>query len=467
MKLSFHGAARTVTGTKHLIKLNNGKNILLDCGMFQGMGSQTDELNNHFGFNPLSISCLLLTHAHIDHTGLIPKLVKEGFEGKIYSTAATKDLTDILLHDSALIQLSDLEFINKKRMSNNLPSLEPLYDGDAVYKTMMLFETVNYNEWIKIDDDVEVIYTNTGHLIGSAAITLRITEDGKTTTLTFSGDVGRYRSVILAPPAELPQTDYLILESTYSNKLHEIIFNTVDTLHDWIVKTCLEKKGKLVIPAFSVGRTQEILYSLNQLELEKRLPELNYFVDSPLSQKATEVIKSYPDNYNEKLQRVLKIDEDPFMFKGLKYVESAEDSKQLVEYNESCVIISASGMADAGRVKHHIISTIGNAKNTILFVGYCEKTSLGGQLINGEKMVEIFGDSFEVIAEVNQLQSMSAHGDYDDLLKFMGNQDSEKLRQVFLVHGEFEVQKDFYERLQRKGFENVIIPEMHNEYEIG
>jgi metallo-beta-lactamase family protein len=434
--------------------------------MFQGMGAQTDDLNNHFGFNPQNVSCLLLSHAHIDHTGLIPKLVKEGFTGKIYATPATRDLTDILLHDSALIQLTELEYTNKRRAANGLLPLELLYDGDAVYKSMTLFETVNYNEWVTIDDDVDVMYTNAGHLIGSAAITLRIKENGKTTTITFSGDVGRYRSVILSPPSELPQADYFILESTYGNKLHDIIFNTVDTLHEWIMKTCVEKQGKLIIPAFSVGRTQEVLYALNQLELEKRLPELSYFVDSPLSQKATDVIKSYPDDYNEKLQRVLKIDEDPFMFKGLKYVESADDSKQLVEYNQPCVIISASGMADAGRVKHHIVSTISHTKNTILFVGYCEKTSLGGQLLSGEKMVEIFGNSYEVVAEVNQLQSMSAHGDYDDLFKFLGGQDPEKLKQLFLVHGEFEVQKDLFERLQRKGFENVIIPEMHNEYEL-
>lgn len=466
MKLSFHGAARTVTGTKHLIKLKNGKNILLDCGMFQGMGSQTEQLNNHFGFNPSTISYLLLTHAHIDHTGLIPKLVKEGFNGKIYSTEATKDLTDILLHDSALIQLYDLEFTNKRRADNELPPLEPLYDGDAVYKTMTLFETVNYNEWVKVDDDIEVFYTNTGHLIGSAAITLRITEEGKTSVITFGGDVGRYRSVILAPPAEMPQADHFILESTYGNKLHDAIFNTVDSLYDWIDKTCIQKQGKLIIPAFSVGRTQEILYALNQLELEKRLPELNYFVDSPLSQKATEVIKSYPDHYNEKLQKILKIDEDPFKFNGLKYVESVEDSKQLVDHNEPCVIISASGMADSGRVKHHIFSTIKHTKNTILFVGYCEKNSLGGQLINGAKSVELFGEDVEVMAEVSQMQSMSAHGDYDDLLKFIACQDPGKLKQLYLVHGEFDVQKDFFERLQRKGYENVIIPEMHNEYEL-
>lgn len=466
MKLSFHGAARTVTGTKHLLKLKNGKKILFDCGMFQGMGQQTDELNNHFGFDPTEISCLLLSHAHIDHTGLIPKLVKEGFAGKIYCTAATKDLTDILLHDSAEIQCYEIEYINKKRASKDLPPYEPLYDAEVVKTAMELFEVVEYDTWQIVDDGVEVMFTNAGHLIGSAAINIRITENDDVTAVTFSGDVGRYRSVILSPPAEFPQADYVILESTYGNQLHEMVSGNIDELLSWIKKTCIKKQGKLIIPAFSVGRTQEVLYALNQLELEKRLPELNYFVDSPLSKKATDVVKSYPDNYNEKLQRILRIDEDPFHFNGLKYIETVEESKQLVKYNEPCVIISASGMADAGRVKHHIAGTISDAKNTILFVGYCERHSLGGQLVNGAKEVEIFGDPFDVIAEVGQMKSMSAHGDYDDLTRFVSCQDAEKVKKIFLVHGEYDVQKDFAERLQRKGFENVLIPGMHNEYDL-
>ncbi|TDH26053.1 MBL fold metallo-hydrolase [Segetibacter sp. 3557_3] len=463
MRISFHGAARTVTGTKHLIKLDNGTQILLDCGMFQGMGTQTDELNRNFGFDPRDINYLLLSHAHIDHTGLIPKLVKDGFEGKIFCTPATKDLTEILLHDSAEIQCYDLEYINKRRAANDLPPHEPFYDVEVVGKTMERFETVDYDQWTALEDGMEFMFSNAGHLIGSAAVNMRINENGKTTSITFSADIGRYSSVILSPPAQFPQADHVILETTYGNKQHDALFNTVDTLRSWIKKTCIEKKGKLIIPAFSVGRTQEVLYALNQLELEKRLPELSYFVDSPLSQKATQVVKSYPDNYNEKVQRILKIDEDPFKFNGLKFVETVEDSRKLVDYQEPCVIISASGMADAGRVKHHIMSTIGEEKNTILFVGYCETRSLGGQLLSGEKQVEIFGEVYDVIAEVGQMQSMSAHGDYDDLLKFLSCQEAEKVKNVFLVHGEYDVQKDFAERLQRRGYENVTIPALHSE----
>ena len=467
MKISFHGAARTVTGSKHLLRLDNGTNILLDCGMFQGMGPQTDELNRNFGFEAGEIDYLLLSHAHIDHTGLIPKLVKDGFKGKIFCTPATKDLSEILLHDSAEIQCYDIEYVNKKRAQKNLPPYEPYYDAELVAKTMELFETKEYEEWFAIEEGAEVMFSNAGHLIGSASVNIRVTENGKSTNITFSADVGRYRSVLLSPPACFPQADHLILETTYGNKLHDALFNTVDTLRSWIIKTCIEKKGKLIIPAFSVGRTQEVLYALNQLELEKALPELSYFVDSPLSRKATHVVKSYPGNYNEKVQKILEIDEDPFHFNGLKYVDNVEDSRKLVDYNEPCVIISASGMADAGRVKHHIASTVGNEKNTILFVGYCEAHSLGGQLLKGEPEVEIFGDVYNVKAEIAQMQSMSAHGDYDDLLKFVSCQEPEKVKNIFLVHGEYDVQKDFAERLQRRGFENVCIPAMHHEVELG
>lgn len=462
MKLAFHGGARTVTGTKHLLTLDNGKKYLLDCGMFQGMGAETDALNSDFGFDAKEVQCLFLSHAHIDHSGLIPKLVKEGFTGKIYSTPATKDLAEILLHDSAEIQAYEVEYNNKKRLAGE--PYEPLYNSENVNGAMALFETVSYNEWIKADENVEIMFSNAGHLIGSAAINMKVTENEKTTSITFSGDVGRYRSALLQSPAETPQADYIILESTYGDKMHDIAFNTIDNLYKWVKKICVDQKGKLVIPAFSVGRTQEILYSLNQLELEKRLPELSYFVDSPLSTKATEVIKSYKDEYNERLQNILKIDEDPFLFKGLKYVETAEESRQLVNYKEPCVIISSSGTADAGRVKHHILSCIDGESNAVLMSGYCQSASLGGQLLNGARKVEIFGDTLHVLAEVGQMKSLSAHGDSDDLCRFINCHDAEKVKTVFLVHGEYLVQQELAARLQRKGFEKIEMPSMHQEF---
>lgn len=466
MKLSFHGAARTVTGTKHLVTLENGTNILLDCGLFQGLGQQTDDLNSRFGFNPKNIHYLILSHAHIDHTGLIPKLVKEGFTGKIYCTPATKDLSEILLYDSAEIQTYEVEHINKRRAVKNLPPYEPLYTSEDVESSMSLFETVEYDTWFELVEGASFIFTNTGHLIGSAAITLKVNEGGKEIIVAFSGDVGRQRSVLLPPPTPIQQADYIILESTYGDKRHDISFNVVKTLRQWIERTCMEKGGKLVIPAFSVGRTQEILYGLNQLSLEKRLPEIQYFIDSPLSLKATETIKKYTDQFNDRLQQVLRIDDDPFHFKGLKYVESVEDSRRLVDHEQPCVIISASGTADAGRVRHHINSIIRDSKNSVLMVGYCGEQSLGGQLLSGCKEVDIFGDPCEVKAEIGKMAGMSAHGDCDELSQFLSDQDPEKVRKVFLVHGEYGVQKEFATKLERKGYTQVEIPEAHQSYTI-
>jgi len=466
MKISFHGAARTVTGSKHIIQLNEGRRILLDCGLFQGLGKETDELNEHFGFDPNKIDLVLLSHAHIDHSGLLPRLVKEGYKGKIFSTKATKDLTEILLYDSAEIQTYETDHINKKRAAKGLPAYEPLYTADDVTQTMALFETIEYDEWFSPMKNVTALFTTNGHLIGSAAITLRIREAGKQNTVLFSGDVGRYRSPLLQPPAETPQADYIILESTYGNKHHDITFNTIETLHQWVKKVCVGRGGQLIIPAFSVGRTQEVLYALNQLSLEKRLPEILYFIDSPLSFKATETIKKYTDQFNDRLQQVLTIDDDPFDFPGLKYIQSVEDSKKLVDYKEPCVIISASGTADAGRVRHHINDCIGNKNNAILFVGYCGVKSLGGQLLNGDKQVEIFADPCHVAAEIGQMQGLSAHGDLDDLARFIGNQDPEKVKKLFLVHGEFDTQQSFANRLKTKGFTSVEIPEQHQQYDL-
>ena len=306
-----------------------------------------------------------------------------------------------------------------------------------------------------------------GHIIGSAAVHLRINENGKKTTLTFSGDVGRYRDIILKSPAVFPQADYILLESTYGNSLHDEHQPSTDILLKWVEHTCLKKKGKLIIPAFSVGRTQEILYALNQLELENKLPNLEYFVDSPLSTKATQIIKSYPQYFNARIQKVLQSDNDPFDFKGLKFVKSVDESKMLNYYKNPCVIISASGMAEAGRVKHHISNNIENSKNTILLTGYCEPRSLGGRLKHKPKEVTIFGQPHEVNAEIAEMRSMSAHGDYDDLCQFLACQDPKKVKKLFIVHGEYPVQVDFQKRLIRKGFVDVEIPSLHQEIGLG
>lgn len=463
MKISFHGAARCVTGSKHLLTLSNGKKILLDCGLFQGMGKDTDVLNRHFGFNPQEIDIVVLSHAHIDHTGLLPKLVSEGFRGKIYCTPATKELASVLLEDSAQIQVDDVRYVNKRRALDGLPYLKPLYTVEDAIEVRQYFKEIDYDVWTSIDENIDLLYSDAGHIIGSAVVNLSIKENGKQTNITFSGDVGRYRDVILRSPANFPPADIIILESTYGNSLHNLHKSTPDDLLKWIEKTCLEKKGKLIIPAFSVGRTQEILFALNQLELERRLPDLEYFVDSPLSIKATEIVKRYPEYFNRYIQKILTNDEDPFKFKGLKYIRSVDESKLLNFRNEPCVIISASGMAEAGRVKHHISNNIENSRNSILMTGYCEPNSLGARLLSGRKEVKIFGVVHEVHAEIGQIRSMSAHGDYEDLCQFLACQDPKSIRKLFLVHGEFPVQEDFRDRLQNKGFTDIEIPELHSE----
>lgn len=462
MKIAFHGAARCVTGSKHLLYTDEGKKILLDCGLFQGMGKQTDALNADLGFGATEVDYVILSHAHIDHSGLLPKLVREGYRGPIFCTSATADLAAILMEDSAEIQRDDTRFINKRRAKVGLPPFQPLYSIDDALAAAALMKKLPYGQWFTIEPGLELLYTDAGHIIGSAAVHLRFKLNGKTRQLTFSGDVGRYRDAILRSPEPFPQADYIILESTYGDKLHEDVKPVDEVLYSWIHKTCEEKKGKLIIPAFSVGRTQELLYYLNNLSNQKRLPPLSVYVDSPLSREATEVVKSHPENFNRPLRQLLLKDHDPFDFPGLHFVKSAEESKSLNSRPEPAIIISASGMADAGRIKHHIMNNIHDPKNTILLVGYCEPQSLGGRLGAGQQEVKIFGEYYRVKAEVGKMRSMSAHGDYDDLCQFLAYQKVERVQQLFLVHGEPEVQDRFKEKLESKGFKDVMVPSLHD-----
>jgi metallo-beta-lactamase family protein len=462
MKISFHGAARTVTGSKHLVELPDSRKILLDCGLFQGMGKDTDRLNRSFGFDPAGVDVLLLSHAHIDHCGLIPRLVAEGFRGKIWCTPATRSLAQVLLEDSAKIQEDEIRYVNKRRKSQGLPLLQPLYTADEANACSVFFDVAEYNIWVEVLPGVEVQFTDAGHIIGSAAVHLRYGEGSASRQLTFSGDIGRYGDAILRSPAAFSQADVIIMESTYGNSLHPLHVTTPDLLLKHIEETCLQRKGKLVIAAFSVGRTQELLYFLNQLELENRLPAVPVYLDSPLSVEATEIVKSFPTYFNKTIQQIMQHDADPFGFPQLKYIRSVEQSKQLNFENGPMVIIAASGMADAGRVKHHVSNNVENSRNRILFTGYCEPRSLGGRLLSGQKEVSIYGVAHEVHATVDQIRSMSAHGDYDDLCQWLAQQDPKKVRELFLVHGEYEVQQAFRDRLIKKGFDSVRIPEMHS-----
>ncbi|MEJ5993523.1 MBL fold metallo-hydrolase [Pedobacter sp. Du54] len=465
MKIAFHGAAQTVTGSKHLVTLANGTQILLDCGLFQGMGRITDGLNEHFGFHPSTVNYVVLSHAHIDHCGLLPRFVAEGFNGSIYCTPATMDLARILMLDSAKIQMQDSEFANR-HLRPGEEEEKPLYTDQDAIKAMGLMKVVAYEENYRISEDIVLKFTDAGHILGSAAVHLTLRENGKETKLTFSGDVGRYGDMLLRSPAVFNQADYILLESTYGDSLHKDLEPIEKRLLEIINHTCKVKNGKVIIPAFSVGRTQELLYALNGLELKHQLPDLNYYVDSPLSAQATAVLKSHTEVYNHNVMKVLAVDHDIFAFKGLKFIESTEESKALNADPRPCVIISSSGMAEGGRVRHHIKNNISNSKNTILMVGYCEPSSLGGQLIGGQKVVEIFRDDYEVKAEVQSIRSMSAHGDYEDLLRFLSCQDPAKVKRLFLVHGEYEVQQKFAQQLRNKGFSHISIPALHEEFEL-
>jgi metallo-beta-lactamase family protein len=466
LKIAFHGAARMVTGSKHLITTDAGKKILLDCGMFQGHPKETEQLNKDWGFEPNDIDYLILSHAHIDHSGLIPKLIKDGFRGKIYCTPGTYDLAEILLLDSARIHESDIKYLNRKRAKANKKPYDPLYTEDDALLALQKMKQVDYDKWESIDHDVKVLFKDAGHIIGSASVSLIINEHGKEKKIAFSGDIGRYNDEILREPQEFPQADVIICESTYGDSLHEPIEVVTKQLHEIIIDTCVRKKGNLIIPAFSVGRTQEIVYALNRLEVEKKLPDIDFYVDSPLSVEATEVMKSHSEYYNDKLKSFMKRDPDPFGFKRLHFIKNVDESKALMYEKKPVVIISSSGMADAGRVKHHIAHNIENPNSTILIVGYCEPRSLGGRLKNGAETVTIFGDEYRVHCDIKSVNSLSAHGDYNDMIKFLSCQDAEKVEQLFLVHGEYDVQQNFQEKLSLLGFKRISIPALHQEFTI-
>ena len=376
------------------------------------------------------------------------------------------DLARILLMDSANIQVQDAEYSNKHREASGLPLLEPLYNEEQAIAALRQFKIVEYGEEHEIIPRVKFKFTDAGHITGSAAIHLTIFEDAKETNITFSGDVGRYGDMLLKSPQAFPQADYIILESTYGDSLHKDITAIEDALLEEIEHTCQIKGGKLIIPAFSVGRTQELLYALNLLEQKGLLPELNYYVDSPLSEKATQVLMDHPEVYNKHVADSLMADPNPFGFKGLRFVQSTLESIALNEDPTPCVIISSSGMAEAGRVKHHIKNNIGNEKCTILIVGYCEPNSLGGHLARGDKEVHIFGERYDVRIEVLSIKSMSAHGDYQDLLRFLSCQDPALVKKIFLVHGEYEVQQHFKDKITDKGFDDVEIPAQYQKFNI-
>lgn len=466
MKIAFLGAAREVTGSKHLITTNHGKNILLDCGMYQGKGIETDSLNRNLGFDPSNIDHIILTHAHIDHSGLIPYMYRLGFRGSVICTNATRDLCAYMLADSGSIQEHDTRTFNKKRSRQGKGPIEPLYTKKEAEKCMELFIGIAYNRKFNIDANIQLMFTNTGHMLGSGTANITIKENGEQKRIAYTGDIGRPSNRILRSPDLFPQADILITEATYGDRLHTGWIQADEMLLEIVNETCVEKNGKLLIPSFSVGRTQEIVYTLNNLFNERRLPRVDIFVDSPLAINVTEVFRMHPECFNGSILDVMDDDPDPFGFNTLHYIRRHEDSKRLNSHTKPCVIISASGMMEAGRIKHHLANNISNSRNTILAVGYCAPTTLGARILRGDKVVSIHGNRYTVEADIKRIDTYSGHGDYEEMIGFLDCQDKDKLQQIFIVHGEYESQEFYKNQLEKHGYKNISIPAVGEEVEI-
>lgn len=466
MHIQFFGAARTVTGSKHLITTEQGTKILLDCGLFQGI--QTDEFNRNLGFKASDVDYLILSHAHIDHSGLIPRLVRQGFSGPIYCTAPTADLCKIMLMDSAHIQEKDLERINERRKKQGRPLLEELYDAEDAQKALSLFKTVKYGQTFHLgpNDEVAVFLTDAAHLLGSAAVHLSVPDKGTFKQITFTGDIGRPEDRILRKPDVFPQADIIICESTYGDRLHEKEIDMHGHLLQIVHETCVEKRGKLIIPAFAVDRTQELIYALDQLSSSGKLPRIPVYIDSPLAINATKIMKDHEDFFNPEILDYIEKDGDAFAFPYLHYLSDVNESKAINDRKEPCIIISSSGMAEAGRIKHHIRNNVEKENCTILLVGYASANTLAGALKRGDKQVNIFGETLDVKCRVATMDSFSGHGDYNEMIDFLSCQTPERVKKVFLVHGEYETQVAFKLKLQAEGYKNIHIPALYENVEI-
>lgn len=463
MQIKFCGAARHVTGSCHLLILDDGTKILLDCGLFQGEDAEDYERNLNWHFDPREIDVLILSHAHIDHTGRVPKLVKDGFNGKIYSTHATRSLCAIMLLDSAMIQEKDAEYYNARQIKKHKNSKTkiklrtPMYTQRDITPVMNKFTTYSYDAWGHIHKDVKIKFVDAGHILGSAGVVLSIMEGGEEKLVGFTADIGRPDRPILRDPKPLPVVDYLLCESTYGDRDHETNPEQSERFLEIIKDTCILRKGKLIIPAFSVGRTQEIVYMLDKMANEQMLPKIKVYVDSPLAVNATEVFGAHPECFDNDLNQYMLIDENPFGFKGLSYIREVEQSKRLNTLEEPCIIISSSGMGNAGRVKHHIANNVEDERNTILLVGYCSPNTPGGILKSGAPTIKLFGEEKIIRAEIASMDSFSAHGDRKEMFNHIKNQ-IDGVKKLFLVHGEYETQQHFKRYLEDRGFKNIEIP---------
>ncbi len=475
MKITFLGAARTVTGSNFLVEAA-GKKFLVDCGMYQGKITEELENSDPFLYDVSEIDFMLLTHAHIDHSGRIPKLYNEGFKGPIYATKATCDLCEIMLPDSGHIQEVEIEWKNRKRMREGLEPLPPLYTAEEAYNSLEIFHRVQYDEIVEVDENISVRFNDAGHMLGSAIIEIWATENGKTTKAVFTGDLGNNDLPLLDSPTMISSADYLIMESTYGNRLHMRNDEKATMFLDIVAET-LDKGGRVIIPSFAVGRTQEILYELDKLKEDlgqdeefarkyEKLMNVPVYVDSPLAISATEVFKKNTELFEEEIQEKIKRGDNPLEFRGLQFTPSADESKALNEDHRPAIILSASGMCEVGRIKHHLKHNLWNPNSTILFVGYQAPGTLGRTIVDGAEKVKIFGEEIAINARVEYIEGYSGHADQTWLLNFIWSFTNPP-KHVFLVHGEYEGQEELKRKIEDSSECKVTIPDFGESYELG
>ena len=469
MILQFWGAAQTVTGSMHLVEAN-GHRLLLDCGMAQGRRQEANKLNSEFPFDVKGIDAVVLSHAHLDHSGKLPLLVKNGFSGSIFSTSATRDLCSAMLADSASLQEMDAKYVNRHNEKQGLPFIKPLYTMHDVANAMRLFQTVEFRRPLEILPGIRMTFRNAGHILGSASVALEIAEglgsEKKVTTLAFTGDLGRKGAAVVRDPDVIDRADVLITESTYGGRSHGPMNEARKNLARVVSQTA-NNGGLLIIPAFAVGRTQDVVYHLHELMESKEIPSMPVYVDSPLATNITDIFRQHPECFDEETEQLLMQDggRDPFGFYMLKYTRSTEESKKLNDIRRPAIIISASGMCEGGRVLHHLRRNIGDPKTTVLFVGFQAENTLGRKLLRGDKTARIYGEEYPVRARMEAIDGYSAHADEGELLDFIAAIPN-KPQHVFVVHGEPDATAAMAAGLARLGIENVTIPERGERFEV-
>jgi metallo-beta-lactamase family protein len=462
IKLKFLGADREVTGSNHLITTDISK-VIIDCGLFQGRRQDFFEKNSKFNFVPEELDACILSHAHIDHSGNIPNLVKQGFDGRIITTDPTRDLCSAMLPDSGYIQESDAKYVSKLHKRKGLPPVKPIYTKEEANESLEFFTGHPYNQRVNVTDDIDVTFYEAGHVLGSATPLIEIGPDDNKVKLAYAVDLGRKDIPILNDPEQPPEIDWLILESTYGGRVHDPIETGKEKLADCISRT-VKRGGKIIIPSFALERTQEIVYFLNQLRLEGRLPDIPVIIDSPLASRVTEIFSHHPQVYDEEMYRSFNTGEDPLGTLNFEYVKNVERSKELNSDNSPMIIISASGMCEAGRILHHLKNNIEDPKNTVLVVGYMARNTLGRKIVERRPVVKIFGEEYSLKAEVEIMNAFSSHADRNELLEYVKPLKG-TVKGIFLVHGEEEQSRELFNALAADGYP-VHLPEPGEEVEL-